>query len=83
MSDQQQARYAEFELKGRPYPDRLADKRDDMAMREAREVDAEVRSQIKEGKQAEDADMGGRKRRGGRSRKRKSRGGRRKTRRRA
>jgi hypothetical protein len=83
MSDQQQARYDKFAEMARPYPDRLADKRDDMAMQEAREVDAEVRGQIRAAKQESETDMGGRKRRKTRGAKRKSRGGKRTTRRRA
>ena len=83
MSDQQQARYDKFAEMARPYPDRLADKRDDMAMREAQQVDAEVRGQIRAAKQESETDMGGRKRRKTRGAKRKSRGGKRKTRRRA
>jgi hypothetical protein len=83
MSDQQQARYEKFAEMARPYPDRLADKRDDMAMREAQDVDRQVRGQIRAANAEEDTGMGGRKRRKTRGAKRKSRGGKRKTRRRA
>ena len=80
----QKIRYEESNLRARQYPDLDQQKKDDQAMREAREVDAEVRREINEFnrkiKAAEqDTGMSGQ---GRRTRKRKG-GRKRKTRRRA